>query len=55
MAFRRIAQEWLLPLVVFAGVVVVWEALGRFFQWPDYVIPLPSIALDFPLDSDVKQ
>ena len=40
---RRIARDWLLPLFVFAAVVIVWEALGRLFQWPDYVIPLPTV------------
>jgi len=40
---RRIARDWLLPLLVFAALVIVWEALGRLFQWPDYVIPLPTV------------
>ena len=40
---RRIARDWLLPLLVLAALVIVWEVLGRLFQWPDYVIPLPSV------------
>lgn len=40
---RRIARDWLLPLLVFAALVIVWEGLGRLFQWPDYVVPLPSV------------
>jgi NitT/TauT family transport system permease protein len=36
-------RDWLLPPLAFAGFVIVWEGLGRFFQWPDYVIPLPSV------------
>ena len=28
---------------MFAGGVIVWEALGRALHWPDYVVPLPSV------------
>lgn len=36
-------RDWLLPGLVFAGLVLAWEVLGRVFHLPDFVVPLPSV------------
>jgi NitT/TauT family transport system permease protein len=38
-----VAWDWLLPAGVIAGLVLVWEVLGRVFDMPDYIVPLPSV------------
>ena len=41
--WTRVAWDWLLPAGVIAGLVLVWEVLGRVFDMPDYIVPLPSV------------
>ena len=37
------AWDRLLPAGAIAALVLAWEVLGRVFDLPDYVVPLPSV------------
>jgi NitT/TauT family transport system permease protein len=38
-----VARDWLLPALVIGVLVLGWEVLGRLFDLPDFVVPLPSV------------
>ena len=39
---RRVAVSWLGPLVTFAGLILLWAAAVRVFDWPIWLVPSPE-------------